>query len=204
MRYNVSTPHLQIAFREETGFTEYVMTTDRSPEGKPSTGEALLVSEAIEQESYTLLVKAAARLEAELNRVLRSMDLTTATFNILRILEVAGTGGRSCGDISEQLIAEVPDMTRLLDRLERLGYIARERSNVDRRMVRVTISDKGKQTLESLREAVRDCHVRQLGHLGQGKLTELCTLLKIILSQSSSQPRVAQTRELPSIKHAPH
>jgi DNA-binding MarR family transcriptional regulator len=180
------------------------MTTQHDPEGTTPSAGNISVSEPIEQTSYTLLVKAAARLEAELNRVLRGMDLTSATFSILRILESAGQNGQSCGDISEQLIAEVPDMTRLLDRLERLGYIARERSSVDRRMVRVTLSESGKKTLESLREAVRDCYVRQLGHLGQSKLSELSTLLKIILSQASSQPKATQPHELGPSKHAPH
>jgi DNA-binding MarR family transcriptional regulator len=180
------------------------MTTQHSPEGKSPNAEPLLASEPIEQASYTLLVKTAARLEAELNRALRGMDLTSATFNILRILESAGQNGQSCGDISEQLIAEVPDMTRLLDRLERLGYIVRERSSVDRRMVRVTISEKGRTSLESLRESVRDCHVRQLGHLGQAKLLELNSLLKVILSHASTQPRASQSREVGPAKHAPH
>lgn len=177
------------------------MTTSAGRPEKPPISVSL-ESEPIEQASYTLLVKAASRLEADLNRVLRSMDLTSATFNILRVLEAAGSSGASCGDVSEQLIAEVPDMTRLLDRLERLEYIARERSNVDRRMVRVTITPKGTAVLESLKVAVRDCHVRQLGHLGQTKLNELGVLLKVILgspgglgrssavvrSQSSEQP----------------
>lgn len=180
------------------------MTTESSSEANvPLTG-ALLTGEPIEQVSYTLLVKTAARLEAELNRVLRGMELTGATFNILRILQGAGANGQSCGDISEQLIAEVPDMTRLLDRLERLGYIARERSNVDRRMVRVTITEKGQKSLDSLRDAVRDCYVRQLGHLGQTKLQELTALLRIILNQPMGQARGPRTRDEGTSKQVPH
>ena len=110
------------------------MTLPQEP--RPQIAPALAATpESLEESSYTLLVKAASRLEAELNRVLRPMDLTAATYNILRILRGAGSAGSSCGEISDQLIAEVPDMTRLLDRLEKLGYICRERSQVDRRMV---------------------------------------------------------------------
>lgn len=135
-----------------------------------------------EEFAYTLLAKTATRLEAELNRALRSSNLTSATYSILRILDEKGSTGSSCGDISEQLIAEVPDMTRLLDRLERLGYITRERSSIDRRMVRVTLSETGRQTLESLRGVVGECYVRQLGHLGSTKLSELSALLKLVVS----------------------
>jgi DNA-binding MarR family transcriptional regulator len=162
------------------------------------------VAEPIEQATYTLLVRTAARLEGELNRLLRPMDLTGATYNILRILEAAGGAGRSCGDISELLIAEVPDMTRLLDRLERLEYVARARSSVDRRMVRVTITEKGKEVLEGLREQVRDCHIRQLGHLGQTKLGELGALLKIVLHKLPGEGKPARMREITSPKHPSH
>lgn len=164
-----------------------------------------LASERIEQATYKLLVRAAARLEAELNRVFRPVELTAATYTILLVLDEAGGGGQSCGDISEQLTAEVPDMTRLLDRLERLGYVARERSSIDRRMVKVTITDKGRAVLAGLREPVRDCHVRQLGHLGEAKLTELSSLLRIILNRTPGPTKAGVIGDLrSSTKHVPH
>ena len=160
--------------------------------------------EPVEQVTFGLLVKVAARLESGLNRVLKPFDLTSSTYGILKILQQAGATGRSCGDISEQLIADVPDMTRLLDRLERLGYIARERSSIDRRMVNVTITDKGLAALENLREGVRDCHIRQLGHLGKTKLEELTMLLNIILGQMHTKGKAGEIHDLPPVKHAPH
>jgi DNA-binding MarR family transcriptional regulator len=180
------------------------MTTHPEDKTGSGFGEQPEMVEPIEQATYTLLVRTAARLEGELNRLLRPMDLTGATYNILRILEAAGSGGRSCGDISELLIAEVPDMTRLLDRLERLDYVARARSSVDRRMVRVTITEKGKDVLAGLRDQVRDCHIRQLGHLGQTKLSELGALLKIVLNKLPGEGKSVRMREVPSPKHPPH
>ena len=180
------------------------MATTPEPHTSTSQAQPAQPPEPIEQHSYTLLVKAAARLEGELNRLLRGMELTTATYGILRILESVGAKGQSCGDISEQLIAEVPDMTRLLDRLERLGYTSRERSLVDRRMVRVTITDKGLEALKALREPVRDFHVRQLGHLGVEKLTELRTLLEVILNQPSHHARGTESAATGAVKHASH
>ncbi len=162
-------------------------------------------AEPIEQQTYTLLVRAATRLEAELNRVFRPVDLTAATYNILLVLQGTGGAGQSCGDISEQLIAEVPDMTRLLDRLERLGYVVRERSSVDRRMVKVTITEKGSEVLGGLRDAVRDCHVRQLGHLGEHKLSELSMLLRVVLNRAKSPLKQSLLGEGDAgAKHASH
>ncbi len=164
-------------------------------------------TQPIEQATFALLVRAAARLEAELNRVFRPFDLTAATYNILLVLESSGSAGQSCGDISEKLVAEVPDMTRLLDRLERLGYVVRERSSIDRRMVKVTLADRGSSVLAGLQQLVRDCHVRQLGHLGEAKLTELSSLLRVVLDRSPEEPR-KQARiadiSLAGGKHPPH
>ena len=156
------------------------MTTEISSK-EPTT--PISEQEPLEQAVYSLLIRSAARLEAELNRVFRPLDLTGATYSILKVLESAGTAGRSCGDISEQLIAEVPDMTRLLDRLERLGYVMRERSNIDRRMVKVTITDKGRAVLDGLRDPVLACHKRQLGAIGEGNLRELEQLLTSVLGR---------------------
>jgi len=137
-------------------------------------------AESSEQDTYRLLIRTASRLEAELNRVFRPFDLTSATFNILRALERAGGEGRSCGDIAQQLIAEVPDMTRLLDRLERLGYVVRERSRVDRRMVKVSVTEKGLDAVRALEDPVRECHRRQLGHMKPERLEQLQSALKEI------------------------
>jgi DNA-binding MarR family transcriptional regulator len=139
-------------------------------------------NEPLEQSVYSVLIRTAARLEAELNRVFRPLDLTGATYSILKVLESAGRVGRSCGDISEQLIAEVPDMTRLLDRLERLGYVLRERSSIDRRMVKVTI--------DGLKEPVLECHKRQLSGLGETRLHELERLLTTVLGRLQEEKSV--------------
>jgi DNA-binding MarR family transcriptional regulator len=174
-------------------------TEDQSHEQKATTHE--FEGEHLEQVVYGLLIRTAARLEAELNRVFRPLDLTGATYSILKVLESAGRAGRSCGDISEQLIAEVPDMTRLLDRLERLGYVLRERSNIDRRMVKVTITDKGRAVLDGLKEPVLACHKRQLSTLGEGKLHDLDRLLTAVVGRLREEKSPGSATEEPSAKH---
>lgn len=134
-----------------------------------------------EQEVFLSLIRAASRLEAELNRLFRPYELTGATFTILRTLEESGKEGLSCGDIAEQLVAEVPDMTRLLDRLERLGYVTRERSREDRRMVKVSLTSKGAEAVRSLRDPIRQFHHRQLGRLSSEKLGDLQSALEEVM-----------------------
>ena len=130
-----------------------------------SSNRDLLIAESEEQGAFFDLVRAASRLEGELNRALRPYDLTTATYSILSIPERAGSAGLSCGDVAGQLIAEVPDMTRLLDRLERLEYVNRERSAHDRRMVKVKLTERGGEVVRSLKEIVTEVHKTQFKSL---------------------------------------
>jgi DNA-binding MarR family transcriptional regulator len=171
--------------------------TQRDPEIAPPTYPSA-VPDSPEQDMYRLLIRTASRLEAELNRVFRPFDLTGATYNILRVLERAGGEGRSCGDIAQQLIAEVPDMTRLLDRLERLGYVVRERSRVDRRMVKVSVTEKGLAAVRALEEPVHDCHRRQFGHITPERLTHLQSALREIKPEegAESEPEPGKQAEM--------
>lgn len=153
------------------------MATSRQPTQQPSNRD-LLVAETTEQGAFFDLVRVASRLEGELNRVFRPYDLTTATFSILSILERVSPEGLSCGDVAGQLIAEVPDMTRLLDRLERLEYVVRERSSLDRRMVKVRLTERGIEVVRNLKDAVQRCHKEQFGSIPPEKLEQLRALLK--------------------------
>ena len=75
-------------------------------------------------------------------------------------------------------MSRAPDITRLLDKLEQRGLIARDRPADNRRVVRVGITDAGLALLRDLREPLRRCHGRQLGHLSQKELKDLAALLR--------------------------
>ena len=156
--------------------------------------EDLLVPRTAEQGVFYEIVRAANRLEGELNRLFRPHDLTTATFAILTILERAKDEGLSCGDISTQLIAAVPDMTRLLDRLEKLEYITRERSALDRRMVKVKPTQKGLEAVSELQGQVEDVHRRQFSGIAPERLSALRSLL-VEVGREGKGVRVSQEAE---------
>ena len=76
------------------------------------------------------------------------------------------------------MITPEPDITRLLDRLEKRGLIVRWRGVKDRRMVLARIAPEGLKMLDRLDEPVQEGHRKQLGHLGRGRLKTLCELLR--------------------------
>ena len=107
---------------------------------------------------------------------LKSEDLSPTQYNVLRILR--GTpAGLPCGEIANRMITRDPDITRLLDRLEKRELISRCRETKDRRMVVARITGQGLKLLSRLDEPVQEVHRNQLGHLGGAKLKEFQELL---------------------------
>lgn len=133
--------------------------------------------DVVEEEAFLNLLRTASQLNVECERLLRTKDLSGPTYNILRILGGAGSEGRLCHEISKMLITEVPDVTRLVDRLEKRDLVARHRQKEDRRTVRVAITEQGCALLEELAEPVRALHQQQLGHLSPTDLAEFNRLL---------------------------
>jgi DNA-binding MarR family transcriptional regulator len=128
--------------------------------------------------AFLSIVQAAEEMQREMAELLKSRDLSMAQYNVLRILRGAGPEGATCGDVSENLIRHDPDVTRLMDRLDKRGLIERARDTKDRRVVRTRITKTGIALLGELDEPVDELHTRQLGHIGSKRLAELVTLLE--------------------------
>ena len=144
---------------------------------------------SVEQEALLGLRMAAARLLAPWERFLKSSaDLSTSQYNVLRILRGSHPTGLTCGQILERTIARDPDVTRLVDRLVKRGLAKRTRSQTDRRVVEVDITQKG---LDLLREL--DPHAKQmpralLGHVSQARLRHLSKLVTEVLDGMGTYP----------------
>lgn len=112
------------------------------------------------------------------DETLRPSGLTHPQYNVLRILAGAGAGGLPCGEIAARMISRDPDITRLLDRLEKSGLVRRGRAVDDRRVVRAFITTAGAAALRSLAKPMRDAIRGPLAPLGAAKLEQLSGLLE--------------------------
>lgn len=140
--------------------------------------------EHAEEEAYLNLIRTAAALAVEFERLFRTHDLSEASYNALRILRgqtqtnpKGGAHGLPCNQIGEMMVARVPDVTRLVDRLEQASLVERARCEKDRRVVYVRITEKGLKTLALLDKPVIELHKRQMGHMTARDLSELNRLL---------------------------
>jgi DNA-binding MarR family transcriptional regulator len=109
-------------------------------------------------------------------QVLKTEDLSATQYNVLRILR-GSPEGLPCGEIGSRMITRDPDITRLLDRLEKRELISRCRETKDRRMVMARITPEGLKLLARLDAPVQEVHRKQLGHLGRERLRALTELL---------------------------
>lgn len=133
---------------------------------------------SLEQETFLMLARLASELSVEHAELFKGSGITWTQYNALRILRGAEGEALSCSEIGERMITRDSDVTRLLDRLARQGLVHRARDEKDRRVVKSRITDRGLTVLADLEEPVAELHRRQLGHLGEGKLRQLLSLLE--------------------------
>ncbi len=131
----------------------------------------------LEEKTFLELLHTADQLSRGVAAVLKTEDLSTAQYNVLRILR-GSPAGLPCGEIARRLVTREPDITRLLDRMEKRGFILRTREPRDRRTVITTITQRGLDTVNRLDEPVQSTHRQQLGRLGRAQLVTLMELLR--------------------------
>jgi DNA-binding MarR family transcriptional regulator len=132
---------------------------------------------ALEQRVFVHLVKTETEKMFELASLLRRHGLSEPQYNVLRILRGAGKEGLPCGRISDRMLTRLPDITRLVDRLEGAGYVARARPHEDRRVIVIRITAKGLRLLAGLDEPILQLHGEQFSELTNAELRELERLL---------------------------
>ena len=132
------------------------------------------------EETFVSLQRTAAVLEHALETALKPSGITATQYNVLRILRGAGADGLCRSEVGERMVRRVPDVTRLLDRLEDSELIARARGGDDRRYVTTRITPKGLAALASLDEVVTAFLHAHLGHLAPDHLRILNDALTAI------------------------
>lgn len=140
--------------------------------------------QSLEQEALLSIERTAAVLGHAVADALKQYGVTPTQYNVLRILRGAGKAGLCRNEVRERMIAQVPDVTRLLDRLAELGFIDRERSSGDRRLVTTRITTEGLRLLRQLDQPIADIHKQQLGHMSEQRLHTLIELLSVAREKS--------------------
>jgi len=139
---------------------------------------------SLETRVFVALLRAAERLSQDAEQLVKEQGLTGTQYNVLRILRGSEPAGLPCKGISDRMISHDPDMTRLLDRMEKRGLITRERQLDDRRVVKTRITSEGLDILRKLDAPVQDLHRRQFRNISGDRLKVLAAALEEILQKT--------------------
>jgi DNA-binding MarR family transcriptional regulator len=133
---------------------------------------------SLAEEAYLSVIRTAAMLSHSFNDAIKDRGITGTQYNALRVLRGAGQQGLCRNEVRDRLVARVPDATRLLDRLERMGLIERAREGGDRRFVTTRITPAGLKLLAELDEPTLALHQRQFGGADEAEIRSLVAVLE--------------------------
>jgi len=136
------------------------------------------VFDSPQQQAWLQLWRTYDRLKVLEDQLFGSFEISSQQYNLLRLLEAASPDALRTLDLARRMISRSPDITRMLDRLESQGWIARVRPKDNRRTVLVSITPAGLRLLQKIAHPLAECHRQQLGHLGRESLADLVRLLR--------------------------
>ena len=131
---------------------------------------------SIEEELLVSLLRTTDVMQERFEQMIRPFNISMTQYNVLRILRGAEPEGRTCGEIGERMIAREPDVTRLLERMEKAGLIKRTRDSADRRVVLTRITSCGLKLLDEMEPKLREID-GPLKPMGERKIEAMLGLL---------------------------
>ena len=144
----------------------------------PARSDAIPTAVGLEERAYLTVLRAADLLEGKMAEWLKPHGVSPTQYNALRILRGAGSEGLPCTEVGARMINRDPDITRLIDRLEKRGLVTRSRGRKDRRVVRGRITPAGLQLLKGLDRPLSEFVRGMMGPLGRQRLLGLIQSLE--------------------------
>jgi DNA-binding MarR family transcriptional regulator len=134
--------------------------------------------ESLQAEVFLNLMRTTDALSRGMEDILKLAGLSHAQYNVLRILRGAGEQGLCCREVAERMVTRDPDITRLLDRMERRTLVVRSRDSRDRRVITVRITAAGQKLLKDLDGPLSEYNRKLLSHMDKGDQRKLVELLE--------------------------
>lgn len=134
---------------------------------------------SLHEEAILNVVRTSAAMSDAFDEFLRPHGISLTQYNVLRILRGAEPTGLCRNELRDRMLTRMPDVTRLLDRMEDAGLVVRSRDNEDRRLVSTRITAAGRRLVDELDAPVGEHNRRRIGHLTAKQLSDLVELLTL-------------------------
>ncbi|MFT9442186.1 MAG: MarR family transcriptional regulator [Acetobacter papayae] len=141
------------------------------------------------------LARIAAAWRREIDTDLRAFGLTDATWRPIYYLNFSTTPMRQT-DLARSLSLEAPSLVRLLDVLEKRGYVVRETDEEDRRSKLVSITDEGRQVAALVSQVADEVTVRLTAAISDRELDECGQVLDRV-EQAAQEHRELASHAVP-------
>jgi DNA-binding MarR family transcriptional regulator len=132
---------------------------------------------SLQEELWLNLSRTAAALGHLIEQKLRPRGLSPTQYNVLRILRGAGEKGLCQFEIAERLVAQVPDVPRIVDRMEKAGWVQRTRGVEDRRLVLASLTPAGLALAAELDAPMAEILCGLFGDLSEAEMRQMNKLL---------------------------
>ncbi len=129
-------------------------------------------------EALLAVMLANASLEAMLDGAFEGTGITQPQYNVLRILNGIYPNAHPRGEIARRMVRRAPDLTRMLDRLVKLGLVEREKGDQDHRQSLARITPKGREMLDMLLPKVQHINSLLAHRMSADEAEQLARLLE--------------------------
>jgi DNA-binding MarR family transcriptional regulator len=137
-----------------------------------------------QEEALLSIVRTASVISSQFEQLLKPYGISSTQYNVLRILRGAEPEGLCRNELRDRMLTKMPDVTRLLDRMEEAGFVARARGTDDRRLVSTRITAKGRRLVDDLDAIVQSEHKRLCRQLSAQHVRTLTDLLTAVRGNS--------------------
>jgi DNA-binding MarR family transcriptional regulator len=156
---------------------------------RPDEPEGAIPFDSPSQRVFLHLWRTYDLLKAIEDECLAGFGVSAQQYNVLRLLRARHPRSVATMQLGRNMVSRGPDITRMLDRLSRRGWIQRNRPSDNRRRVDVGITAAGLALLDEIDRAIIPMHERQLGHLSDEEKEQLIALLRIVRRPHESSDR---------------
>ncbi len=125
-------------------------------------------SKTIHAIAYFNLLKTGSWMDEKMKTALKPFYLTHAQLNVLHTLYENDPEPVSANELKERILVNNPDITRLLDRLVKKGYVLRETCPKNRRKIDISLTVSGRKLFEKAHLSAKHA----LGDFFENQITE--------------------------------
>jgi MarR family 2-MHQ and catechol resistance regulon transcriptional repressor len=150
--------------------------------------------------TYVKLMRAYKSVTGRVETLLAVDGLTLTQLGVLEA--VLHKGPMTHRELGKKVLTSAGNMTDVVDKLEARGLVRRLRGEVDRRQVRVELTDVGRTLIETLFPRHAGDIARAMAGLGSDELAQLGALLRklaIAAAQEGADPDLAVSDDPPNL-----